>query len=1099
MNLLNQKRGLLAAALLRCRAAHLLPAGSIAVLGLLASSPAFAQGTGVLTGRIVDATTKKPLGDVVVTATSSSLQGEQTVVTDGSGTYRIPNLPPGDYTLRLESDSFKPYSRGGISMRSSSTIQVNAELLPEQVTLKAEEIVVVGKAPTVDISSSSTGVSLNQEFTSRLPLSGTTASRSFESLAAVAPGAQTDRFGVSVSGTTSPENAFVIDGVGVNNPAFGTLGTPLSVEFVKEFNVVSGGYMPEFGRAMGGIFDVVTQSGSNEFHGSVFFNINPGALEGRRTEVKRDGTTISTTPGLGSLRDFGATIGGPILKDRLWFFGGVQAAFTRNTLQRKLSELQLDPATGDPIKDPATGFTKTKEIPGATRNYFADDQTIQYMGKLTFLFNQDHNIAVSVYGTPTTSGGNGTFRNPTPLNVVGPFSAYEAHDIEAANDISMKYSGAFDNKTKLIDVTFGWHHQRSATLPNDDSEIGTRNGQAGVPSVIYRRNTSPDPTTTPDEHRITDFLDKNGRPVEAVPAGYCKDITVMVDDGDGNLVPKVVNPCPVTNYTLGGFGAYNDSAIDSVQGRVIGTSLFTLAGHHVAKAGAELQFLSYKNVRAWSGGNTFRESTNGTNYNDFRQYGFLTGPDEQVLQNTTTATTTSIIVGGFLQDSWQILDKVTVNFGVRYDAQIMNGADGTVGLSLPSQWSPRIGVIYDFTQQGRSKIFANFARYYEGVPLDMADRAFPGEVQAGARHAAAVCDPSIKSKTIRGADGSETDIGYDSPGCRGNPIPGVAGFGNTTNNPNQAFQRTGGDKVPVDPDIGAQSSDEVVLGGEYEIFPDARLGLTWTHRVLNRAMEDMSRDEASTYFIGNPGFGIAKDFPKAIRDYDALTVSFQKAFANTWLAQASYTVSWLRGNYSGLFRPESNQLDPNITSDFDLVSILDNRTGPLPGDRTHQIKLFASKDFALPSNQNLLAGVGFRTQSGAPLNYFGSHVLYGANEAFILPRGSAGRGDWIHNFDVRLGYSIRLSKASQLSFNLDVFNLFNFQGADLRDQQYTTADVLPITNGTVKDLQPSGNAIPKLKRTDGGTFTKDDINPNFLNPTQYQDPRQFRFGAKVTF
>src|SRR6185436_17314444 len=131
-----------------------------------------------------------------------------------------------------------------------------------------------------------------------------------------------------------------------------------------------------------------------------------------------------------------------------------------------------------------------------------------------------------------------------------------------------------------------------------------------------------------DEHRITDFLDKNGRPIEAVPAGYCKDITVMVDDGDGNMVPKVVTPCPVTNYTLGGFGQYNDSAIDSVQGRVIGTSLFTLAGHHVAKAGAEIQYLSYKNVRAWSGGTTFRESGNGSNYNDFRQYGFLTGPDE---------------------------------------------------------------------------------------------------------------------------------------------------------------------------------------------------------------------------------------------------------------------------------------------------------------------------------------------------------------------------------------------------------------------------------------------------------------------------------------
>src|SRR5262249_2713957 len=160
--------------------------------------------------------------------------------------------PPGEYSLRLDKDSFRPYGRGGISMRSAGTFQVNAEILPENVTLKAEEIVVVGKAPTVDVGSSSTGVSVNQDFTSHLPLTGGPASRSFESLATVAPGAQSDRYGVSINGTPSPENAFVIDGVSVNNPAFGILGTPLSVEFVKELNVVSGGYMPEFGRSMGG-------------------------------------------------------------------------------------------------------------------------------------------------------------------------------------------------------------------------------------------------------------------------------------------------------------------------------------------------------------------------------------------------------------------------------------------------------------------------------------------------------------------------------------------------------------------------------------------------------------------------------------------------------------------------------------------------------------------------------------------------------------------------------------------------------------------------------------------------------------------------------
>jgi hypothetical protein len=343
----------------------------------------------------------------------------------------------------------------------------------------------------------------------------------------------------------------------------------------------------------------------------------------------------------------------------------------------------------------------------------------------------------------------------------------------------------------------------------------------------------------------------------------------------------------------------------------------------------------------------------------------------------------------------------------------------------------------------------------------------------------------------------------DSEGCRGdaNIVASNPAFGNTTNSANQKYQRTGGDKVPIDPDISAQSSSEFVVGGEYEVFPDAHVGVTYTRRWMNKAIEDMSRDEANTYFIGNPGFGIARDFPKAVRNYDAVTLAFTKTFSNTWLAQASYTISTLRGNYAGLFRPETGQLDPNINSDFDLQSLLPNRTGALPGDATHQIKLFGSKDFLLPKDMVATLGATFRTRSGSPLSYLGSHVLYGGNEVFILPRGAAGRGDWIHNFDMRLGYAVKLGKQAQVGFTVDIFNLFNFQGATARDQTYTSSDVLPIVGGTEKDL-PSASAMSagKLKKTDGTPFDpKTELFANFKNPTQFQDPRQFRFGAKVTF
>lgn len=105
---------------------------AILTLTLLHASPARAQSS-VLVGTVVDSATRRPLSDVVVIATSPSLQGEQTVVTDVQGNYRIPQLPSGPYTLRFEHDGYKPNTRSNINLRTNQTLRVNAELLPEGI------------------------------------------------------------------------------------------------------------------------------------------------------------------------------------------------------------------------------------------------------------------------------------------------------------------------------------------------------------------------------------------------------------------------------------------------------------------------------------------------------------------------------------------------------------------------------------------------------------------------------------------------------------------------------------------------------------------------------------------------------------------------------------------------------------------------------------------------------------------------------------------------------------------------------------------------------------------------------------------------------
>ena len=119
---------------------------SALIASVCVSSLAFAQGTAVVTGIVTDAATSKPVPDVVITATSSALQGEEVVVTDSSGLYRLAQLPAGVYTLKLEKESFKPYSRTDINVRTDRTVRVNIQLQPESVVV--EPMSTVGALPT---------------------------------------------------------------------------------------------------------------------------------------------------------------------------------------------------------------------------------------------------------------------------------------------------------------------------------------------------------------------------------------------------------------------------------------------------------------------------------------------------------------------------------------------------------------------------------------------------------------------------------------------------------------------------------------------------------------------------------------------------------------------------------------------------------------------------------------------------------------------------------------------------------------------------------------------------------------------------------------
>jgi hypothetical protein len=229
--------------------------------------------------------------------------------------------------------------------------------------------------------------------------------------------------------------------------------------------------------------------------------------------------------------------------------------------------------------------------------------------------------------------------------------------------------------------------------------------------------------------------------------------------------------------------------------------------------------------------------------------------------------------------------------------------------------------------------------------------------------------------------------------------------------------------------------------------------------------------------------------------------------------QASYTYSVLRGNYPGLFRPENDQLDPNLTSEYDLPTLMTNKNGLLPGDMTHQFKLFAAYNFTITPRFNVTTGASFRVRSGTPVSALGAHPIYGASEAFIIPRGMAGRTDSVTKVDLKgqLEYVIRAPYAVRVS--VDLFNVLNSEETVIMDQVYTNDFVQPIVGmdcgnrdavnqggDPIANLQADCPGLTYLKTIDGLPATP---NTNFGKPAAvlgaFSAPFSARIGVGLTF
>ena len=261
---------------------------------------------GSLRGLIRDKSVGEAAAGATVVATSPALQGEQVVITDETGQYFITSLPPGIYTLTVYYND-STFSRGNVLIQvgKEAVVNVTVDSKVGETKPKGEVITIQGNAPIVDQGSTKVGVTLTDDYTRNVPTG-----RTFGSVLGSAAGAQSDYYGVSMAGSTSVENTYIVEGINTTDSAYGTQSTNLPNEFVSETEVITGGYNAEYGRATGGIVNVVTKEGGNEFHGSVFGNFSPSSLissarviQERATRSMRSSIRATTTTSARSSAD----------------------------------------------------------------------------------------------------------------------------------------------------------------------------------------------------------------------------------------------------------------------------------------------------------------------------------------------------------------------------------------------------------------------------------------------------------------------------------------------------------------------------------------------------------------------------------------------------------------------------------------------------------------------------------------------------------------------------------------------------------------------------------------------------------------------------
>jgi hypothetical protein len=983
-------------------------------------APAVAQDytSGAIEGNVVN-TDGEAIAGATVVVTSDAQGFSRTSTSDQTGRFRFGSLPQGAYSVQVTAPGYDALTEGTLNASASSTASYTLELLEEGARL--DTVTVTGVQQNLSFSGQTQGLNLDiEEIQKDLPIG-----RDLTSVTLLAPStSQGDgAFGnlSAIAGSSVAENAYYLNGLNLTNFDTYLGGSRVPFEFYKSVEVKTAAYPAEYGRATGGILNAVSKSGSNEFMAELHLNWEPDSLRDDAPD------TYLARNELDERDDFSAVIevGGPILKDRLFFYGLVELRDIETKNAGILSGIQ----NVDTSDDPFYGFKLDGFITDNNQVEFTYIDTSRETVRQTYAYDPiADEIGAAGGSTIFDDGGESWVAKYT-----GTWTDW------------LTFSAAYGENNDQAEVLAG---EAAPYIQDSRSGIGGQlRGPQGTLSQTQPRDLFREFYRADLDVRFSALGDHHVR------LGYDR------ENLDFQRFSNRTGPDNIAYIYRTAVDA--DPRANGPGGVPVGTEY------------VELNF--------------------------FQSGGAFTAENEAF----------------YIQDEWDVTDRLTLNLGLRSDSFANFGADGSQYIDFSNEIGERLGFTYDPIGDGRSKVYGNFGRYYLPVASNTAFRFGGGELFFR-EYWTFTNDP-----TQAGTPVLDTQI-VNWEGA--NPCPqGLAGSAGT-----DGCAVTGDGTVPdlpsqVSNNLKATEQEEWVLGYEFQYNDLWTLNTSFVYRDLITTAEDGAIDSGvlelceaegidgcedifngfHQYVIFNPGEPIETTlidplpgetelrqvtlspqqlgYPKAKRTYSALEFSFDRAFDGVWGLRGSYTLSESKGNSEGYVKSDNGQADAGITQDFDTPNLMDGAYGLLPNHRAHTFKLFGSyqvtDDFLIGANGILQSPrqygcIGLHPEGYDPAaGQFDPAQLYGAAAFYcdgeLTPRGSQFEGEWLKNIDVSFRYNVPLDLPTNIVLRADIFNVFGFESATDFDE-----------------FGDEGNG---------------DRNPFYQQITAYQQPRTVRLGLDIEF